>query len=346
MSHENAFSGIMQISAKINGELQEFALQATDDTKLVLGLGNARREINIKVGSLCVGDVIYFDGHDAQILQILPRTNTVTPPEGIVAGLPVADAPPPVEKVPVEAVAEPASPAQLAGGVIDISAAGLSRQQAANKLGGIIDKLESGRSPTSPASDEMGKKLAGLEERIKGLPAAVRVIANALLSDDAFVDALMNRGDQRRLYWQQFNKRLAEERLLRAEVEIDTVEREGTMFAARFNGADHLSDPGKAVYFLKTKVEGPDHDAAGNHILVDKWVELTAVNEKILPLSVPRAIEEAKCQPGSTVFINILDITPEMSTTIIQDIRQELSNESSAKLDGHGAEAAGEPGAV
>ncbi|MDH2154327.1 hypothetical protein [Stenotrophomonas sp. GD03657] len=348
MSHKDAFSGIMQISAKIKGELQEFALAANDDLRLVLGLGNARREIGIKVGHICVGDVVHINGDDAQILQILPRENAVEPPAAIMTGLETAGAPEPIEHVPAEAIAEPASPAQLSDGVVDISAAGLSpaRQEAANKLGGIISKLESARSPANAASAEMDKKLIGLQEKMKQIPAAVRMIANALLADDEFVDALMNRGEQRRLYWQTFNSRLAEERLRRAEVELEAVDSEAVTFAARINGADHLSDPGKVVYYVKAKVDGPEHDANGNHIQIDKWIELKGENESILPISVPRAIEEGNCKPGTTVFIKTLNLTPEASAAIIQDIRQELNNESSAKLDGHGAEAAGEPGAA
>ena len=63
--------------AQVKGELCEFALSANDDAKLVLGLGNARRELPIKVAQINVGDTINYNDTDAMILAIVPRKPVV-----------------------------------------------------------------------------------------------------------------------------------------------------------------------------------------------------------------------------------------------------------------------------
>lgn len=334
MSLDNVLSGIMQITAQVKGELCEFALSANDDAKLVLGLGNARRELPIKVAQINVGDTINYNDTDAQVLSIVPRKPVVHPADGIMVlnGNEPEGAPAPIEHLPPEAYEQNEKAPEAPVEAVPTPEPLAHQKEALQKIDGLLGRLQG----TAPA-DEMSQKLAGLQEKLKQVPAAMSMIANALLSNDAFVDSLLNRLEVRRAYLMRFNQRVVEERLRRAKVDVSLVESAEATFAAYANPEDHISDPGKLTYYVKVQVESADHDEHGNHVLVNKWAEIKNID--ILPASTAAAIEAAAFPTGKKIFISVLTVDDETAQTIIDDIRQEMENESSEQPHGDGGQA-------
>lgn len=155
---------------------------------------------------------------------------------------------------------------------------------------------------TTPAQPN---PLAGLNPQ--ELRLAIRVIGNALLSDDAYLDLLEDRLAQRR------EERLSEEvvrlrtQFMQAGTELVTDYDEYTKLQGVYYGDDVPVRGGTIEIYAEAEVE--EHDAAGNHVLTKKWVLVENLEQ--LPPSVYAAFKAEGIERNRKYYIKFLNTHPE-----------------------------------
>jgi hypothetical protein len=145
--------------------------------------------------------------------------------------------------------------------------------------------------------------------------AAMRLLGGYLLADSAFLDALADRLDARRAERQAEYAAALQKTFLEAGVElVEVAEGELTpVLGIRLDDA-HPTKPGQTEYYRLTQVE--DHDAQGNHITQDRWVELEDIS--LFPPSLAEAFADPDLVRGRSYYVKFLNPAQESDDGPVQ----------------------------